>query len=275
MLHSRLSFQEIITDGEKHPPVAVGEPLLGIVWVPMLCIMCPCVLARAKTRSVDMHAATLWCHGNSRTIRTRDFMSRPVKTTAVAGDVIGCKTPSLGYCRTSLNDRQTAELVAFRRCLKYYIQTRGCMCSCVRAEELQQFTLSWGSDQRSFIGPHTACKALSIIHAGSATGSCGERRRTRRTKARPHSYFKSLRSAKHGGTHSHHLTSLTSSSPTGGSAHVSAGPTITRVVILSGVDHGNRREAALRASASDQGEKKLSVPARDVRRRAGGALKEP
>ncbi|KAJ4942535.1 hypothetical protein JOQ06_012391, partial [Pogonophryne albipinna] len=64
MLHSRLSFQEIISDGEKQPPVGVGEPLLGSVWVPMLCIMCPCVLARAKTRSVDMHTATLWCHGN-------------------------------------------------------------------------------------------------------------------------------------------------------------------------------------------------------------------
>lgn len=56
MLHSRLDFQEIITDREGQHPVAVDEPLPVFVWLPILC-MCPCVLAGAnvsQTWSVDV-----------------------------------------------------------------------------------------------------------------------------------------------------------------------------------------------------------------------------
>lgn len=45
MLHSRLGFQEIITDWKEQHPVAVGEPLPVFVWLPML-YKCPRVLAQ-------------------------------------------------------------------------------------------------------------------------------------------------------------------------------------------------------------------------------------
>lgn len=56
MLYRHFGFQEIISDWEGQHPVGLGEPLIVLVWLPVLCIVCLSVLASAdasQTRSLD------------------------------------------------------------------------------------------------------------------------------------------------------------------------------------------------------------------------------